>query len=412
MPTLGQELFRLRKLKGWTLRDVEERTGRQISNSYLYQLESGNAKEPSPNILYQLSLIYEASYPELMRLAGFVVPSSSPQASQASASVAFSALDLSDDEREAVMDFIEFRRKKRSEEARTPPNLTVPPSAGAVTAEVRKLLRAAGVGKQLPTPRADILACARLVEIGKVDLDEYRRSRIGEVADFFYRAMERVRGFLDRRAEEIYIDPQLHDSRKTFVTFHEVVHRIIPWQQVQYTEDDDRSLDVDCATLFESEANFGAAEILFQCDRFELEARDYEVAVPSALHLAEKYGASYHSSLRRFVERNHRPCLLLVLKPTSRANEDGGTSFFVSHAIPSAAFTLQFGAPFNRPFVNPDEELGAVLNDGGGEIAISDLKGFERPCKVEPFNNQYSHFAMIYPKNFAPSRRRVLLRTS
>ena len=115
MPTLGQELSRLRALRGWTLRDVEEKTKRGVSNSYLYQLENDNVKEPSPNILYELSVVYGASYPDLMKLAGFVVPSPSP--SRAGASVAFNALDLTDKEKEEVMDFIEFmRRKKRTAE--------------------------------------------------------------------------------------------------------------------------------------------------------------------------------------------------------------------------------------------------------------------------------------------------------
>jgi HTH-type transcriptional regulator, competence development regulator len=114
MPTLGQALSRLRSLKGWTLREVEERTKKRVSNSYLYQLENGNVKEPSPNILYELSVVYEASYPELMRLAGFVVPSSNQHASQTNASVAFNALNLTIEEKEEVMDFIEFRRRKKN----------------------------------------------------------------------------------------------------------------------------------------------------------------------------------------------------------------------------------------------------------------------------------------------------------
>jgi transcriptional regulator with XRE-family HTH domain len=114
MPTLGQELSRLRSLKGWTLRDVEEKTKKKVSNSYLSQLEAGNVKEPSPNILYELSVVYGASYPDLMKLAGFVVPSSSPDASRTSPSVAFNALDLTNEETEEVMDFIQFMRRKKN----------------------------------------------------------------------------------------------------------------------------------------------------------------------------------------------------------------------------------------------------------------------------------------------------------
>jgi len=114
MPTLGQELSRLRALRGWTLRDVEEKTKKKISNSYLYQLEADNVKEPSPNILYELALVYEVPYPDLMRLAGYVVPSSDPHASRTSASVAFNALDLDEQEKEQVMDYIEFMRRKKN----------------------------------------------------------------------------------------------------------------------------------------------------------------------------------------------------------------------------------------------------------------------------------------------------------
>jgi hypothetical protein len=58
-------------------------------------------------------VVYGASYPDLMKLAGFVVPSSSPQASSTSTSVAFNALDLTRQETEEVMDFIEFIRRKK-----------------------------------------------------------------------------------------------------------------------------------------------------------------------------------------------------------------------------------------------------------------------------------------------------------
>src|SRR5258708_39878231 len=114
MPTLGQELHRLRSLKGWTLRDVEERTKKRVSNSYLYQLESDNVKEPSPNILYELSLVYRASYADLMKLAGFVVPASSRAAAGGGGSVGFYALDLRKKGREERLDFCDvFIRKKK-----------------------------------------------------------------------------------------------------------------------------------------------------------------------------------------------------------------------------------------------------------------------------------------------------------
>jgi len=292
---------------------------------------------------------------------------------------------------------------------RTPPQLAVPASANAVTAEVKRLLRAADVRDRVPTPKSQILACARLVEMGELDLSEYEESLSDVAFGFFHKTIRKVLGFVDRRTQQFYVDPHMYDSRKTFVTYHEVIHQIAPWQHISRTEDDELTLSLECDTLFE--ANYGAAEILFQCDRFEAEGRDYEVSIPSAIYLSQKFEASRHSSLRRFVERNHRPCLLLVLKPTSRENANGGTSFLVSYSIPSAPFTLEFGDPLQLLFLNPDHELGHILNNGRiGEIVLTDLKGFERTCTAECYCNNYHSFVLIHPNDVAPSRRTVVFR--
>lgn len=113
MATLGSELARLRKLKGWSLRDVEVKTKKKVSNSYLYQLESDNVKQPSPNILYVLADVYEASYNDLMKLAGFIAPNATQKTSGQQNSVAFNAMDLTENEENQVLDFVEFLRSKK-----------------------------------------------------------------------------------------------------------------------------------------------------------------------------------------------------------------------------------------------------------------------------------------------------------
>lgn len=116
MTTLGSELARLRKLKGWSLREVEEKTKKKVSNSYLYQLESDNVKQPSPNILLVLANAYDAAYDDLMQLAGFVAPNTRGRTSRRHGSIAFNALDLTEDEENRVLDFVEFLRSKKKAE--------------------------------------------------------------------------------------------------------------------------------------------------------------------------------------------------------------------------------------------------------------------------------------------------------
>jgi hypothetical protein len=48
-----------------------------------------------------------------MQLAGFVVPSTSQRASRHQNSIAFSAMDLTEDEENQVLNFVEFLRSKK-----------------------------------------------------------------------------------------------------------------------------------------------------------------------------------------------------------------------------------------------------------------------------------------------------------
>lgn len=291
-----------------------------------------------------------------------------------------------------------------------PARIATPESAVDVTAEVRRLLLAAGVKDQLPTPKAEILECRKLVEAGELDLAEYKTGLFDKTLSFFHTAVSKVRGLLDRRSEIIYVDGQLHESRKLFVTYHEVVHSILPWQRIILTQDDDISLSHECEDVFEAEANYGAADILFQCDRFEREAKDYELSLTTALHLSDQYGASYHATIRRFVERNHRPCCLLVLKPTMRDHPDGRRSYFVVYSIPSGAFRAEFGEQFGNPFISPKDHLGEIANRrADGEMVLFDMKGFPKNCVVEYFTNGYTEFVLVYPRQVGLPRKIVRL---
>ena len=292
---------------------------------------------------------------------------------------------------------------------RPPVQIATPESVKEVTNEVKRLLRAAGIKEQLPTPKEEILACQRLVETGELDLAEYEATLTDKAFHFFHKATSRLLGFLDRRSDIIYIDPRIHDSRKLFVTYHEVTHSILGWQRIILTQEDELTLSPECEDLFEAEANCGAAEILFQCERFENEARDYDLSLESALYLSSRYDASCHATLRRFVERNHRPCLLMVLTPTTRQYADGQKSYYVVYTIPSVAFGKEFGEPLNLTFLNPAHDLGRILNNSGhGEITLIDMKGFFRTCVVQTFDNGFKTFLLIYPRQGHHPRKTVL----
>lgn len=119
-PTLGEELKELREAQGMTLREVEQKSG--ISNGYLTQLENNKIKEPSPNILHKLSLVYNVPYPRLMKAAGYTVPASEKDTKRTASksenphrlsSYAFNTLNLTPEEEEALVDYLKYLRFKR-----------------------------------------------------------------------------------------------------------------------------------------------------------------------------------------------------------------------------------------------------------------------------------------------------------
>ena len=99
-------------------RDVRELSGVDaaraagISPAYLSKLESDAVKRPSPHVLHQLSEALGLPYAQLMRLSGYQVPGATePSAAQEVSSALFA--DLSDDEREELLEYLAWYRTRR-----------------------------------------------------------------------------------------------------------------------------------------------------------------------------------------------------------------------------------------------------------------------------------------------------------
>jgi len=112
--SLGQYLSSIRIDRGMTLRQVEQLTNREVSNAYLSQIENGKIKQPSPNILYALSEIYEISYEGLMEMAGHITPnkSRSPEIKHGRLAT-FAEHNLTAEEEAELIDFLKYIRSRK-----------------------------------------------------------------------------------------------------------------------------------------------------------------------------------------------------------------------------------------------------------------------------------------------------------
>jgi transcriptional regulator with XRE-family HTH domain len=108
---LGALLADLRRAKGLSLREVEEATGKAVSNAYLSQLENGKIQKPSPNVLHSLSAVYAVPYEALMEKAGYLLPSED-QGGRRRRIAAFAIDDLTAEEEEELLKYLAFLRSR------------------------------------------------------------------------------------------------------------------------------------------------------------------------------------------------------------------------------------------------------------------------------------------------------------
>ncbi len=108
--SLGQALREARRERGWTLREVEARSG--VRNAHLSQIESGAIERPDTGLLWTLAGLYELEFAELMRLAGRVDAAAQPGRRRSLAGAALQALDeLTPEQQEQALSFMDELRR-------------------------------------------------------------------------------------------------------------------------------------------------------------------------------------------------------------------------------------------------------------------------------------------------------------
>lgn len=106
--SLGPYLKGARLKRNMTLREVEEATGKEVSNAYLSQLESGKITKPSVHALYALSNSLGVPYESLMERAGYIVPT--PQKKKEGT---YSIDNLTAEEEQELLEYLNFMRSRR-----------------------------------------------------------------------------------------------------------------------------------------------------------------------------------------------------------------------------------------------------------------------------------------------------------
>ncbi len=281
-------------------------------------------------------------------------------------------------------------------------------SAREISTQVHRLLRDADAYGRFPTPVKDIVAAAKLVTADDYVLDESLiRKAPASLRNLLRSGRDKIQGLVDRRARVIHISPNIdNDGKRRFVTLHETTHHILPYQQDLLYADDGETLSPGTKMLFEQEANQGAAELLFQRNRFTEDATDTEISVAAIVMLAGRYGTSFHSAVRRYAETHPGVVAAIVLEPTPRSSDP--PTWARQECMTSSTWTARFGRPqwprmmsaLTYPF------LAALTVSALKDVRLRDVGGLNVDVRVEAFQTPYNSFVLLW----MPQRRRLLPR--
>jgi hypothetical protein len=262
-----------------------------------------------------------------------------------------------------------------------------------------------------PTPVDKIVSYSELIINSGIDLSKIPSNYFSKKRDALKKALGKVQGVLDRREKVVYLDLSVHPSKQKFVKLHEVGHNVFPWQQKIYEvlEDDESTLDTDVREEFEAEANFFATLTMFQHDRFLSEMDKYGLGIDTALQLSKYFGASTHSTLRRYVEYSQKRCALIVLKDCTICGAKL-RDIFQSKSFIKTFGELPIPPKIDRRFPFVQDYCCNRKLKKDGLVSLSTKNG-SVDFTYHFFNNTYNAFVFLFPVGEKKSTRTKIIIT-
>ena len=273
-----------------------------------------------------------------------------------------------------------------------------------VRREAKRILIESNAIGRFPTPMADIMAVARVEVVDDNILDEGFLSKLRRKAGrALKRAISATLGLLDVRGRFVFVDKTVLAVRQTFIKIHEAGHFVMAWQRKLYSlvEDCEKTIAPEIDDHFDREANVFTSEVLFQLDTFTREAEKFEFGIKVPIRLSKKFGASIYASIRRYVSKNWRACVVLVLEPPILI-QGIGFQADLWRVVHSDKFIEMFGKIDWPIRFTPDDEIGAMIPIEGRrmsaprEIGIRNINGELCECIAEAFTQTYQVFVLIH----------------
>ena len=260
------------------------------------------------------------------------------------------------------------------------------------------LLTEAGAADAFPTDEHKLLDFLQLKQLSFDFAKEF--DFLSDVPDL----PQKLRAALSLDEKVVATHSGLGEKRFRFSVLHEVAHYVLPEHRRLYL-DTDETLSLRTRHRMEREANRMAAELLFQGNRFTEESLALPLSCRTVHELSPKYGASYESGIRRYVERHVLPCAVIVYDRVSRDPEESDPEdarYQIQYTIASPSFrkryftSVESKEPFSRDSdifkVHAARDVGNVAET---ELVVERTDRGNWHFETELFTNGYNIFQFV-----------------
>ena len=206
--------------------------------------------------------------------------------------------------------------------------------------------------------------------------------------------------------ERILVDQSQPPPKQEWASFHDATHRVLEWHRPYFLGDTATTLDPAYQEDLEEEANYGASALMFCGARFTLEALDTSADWHGVKLLKQRYGKSWETTVRRFVEHGHdRAMALMVNTPWWLAKPEDQPER-CRHFLGSRKFVEQFsGVPKEEVLQETDRNTSKRRGGPVVEFALQDTNGDLHEFRAESFfNGHYLLTLIVHRKNLTKQR--------
>ena len=240
-------------------------------------------------------------------------------------------------------------------------------------------LRRAGVLGCLPTPLEEVQRAAGIVS----------REDIAALPEGIATPGRALLGALWFERRAVYVDLAQPEPRRRFTDAHEAMHALCPWHEATLREDTAAELFRATRASIEAEANFGAAQLIFQGRAFRERLRALPADLGAARALAAEHGASLRATLHQLAAQHPAPVALLVVGRFP--GRDGALP--VWSAVTSPAFRRRRGA--GPAAVGPDTPLRELLEAARSFAPLPPAPLAGGPCTAEVHFNRRCFLVLL-----------------